>query len=45
MASTQYTKGFIPVGDEPLSPLSEAYEYVFLNAKVLQTTYNRGYAS
>jgi hypothetical protein len=45
MASTQDTKGFILVWNDALRPMLETCEYVFLNAKVLQTTYNKGYAS
>jgi hypothetical protein len=33
------------VRDKALRPVPETYEYVFLNAKVLQKAYNRGYAS
>jgi hypothetical protein len=38
-------KGFILVRDEALYPVLETCEYVFLNAKVLQKSYNRRYAS
>jgi uncharacterized protein YfaA (DUF2138 family) len=38
-------KGFILVRNEALRPIPKTYEYVFLNAKVLQKAYNRRYTS
>ena len=45
MASTQNIENLYWFGTEPYVKLPESYEYMFLNAKVLQKAYNKGYAS